>query len=71
MINRARSHAPGGKLSVGLKVQICGQLGSGLMYLHKKGLVHCDVKPANFLVSEGRAFTLEQLPRGLENIANS
>jgi len=39
---------------------ICHQVAEGLAAIHKRGVVHCDIKPENvFLTNEGRAVVLD------------
>lgn len=45
-----------GQLSVPAAVDLMIQIGEGVGYAHRAGLVHCDLKPQNILVSpDGRA----------------
>lgn len=65
----AMEYLPGGdlaaRLSVGVDAQealeLIEQAARGVAQLHRKGLVHRDVKPANFLVRESGALVLADL----------
>ena len=44
-----------GELSISQSIQLMIQIGTGIGYAHRAGLVHCDLKPQNILVSpDGR-----------------
>lgn len=40
-----------GRLSVGRAVDIAAQIAAGVGHAHKMGIIHCDVKPQNVLVT--------------------
>jgi tRNA A-37 threonylcarbamoyl transferase component Bud32 len=42
-----------GRLSVGRAVDITAQIAAGVGHAHKAGIIHCDVKPQNVLVTPG------------------
>jgi serine/threonine-protein kinase len=44
-----------GPLSVPEVLRIAGEVGSGLDYAHRRGVVHRDVKPENILFADGHA----------------
>jgi eukaryotic-like serine/threonine-protein kinase len=48
--SHTRRHGP---LPSGLACEIVLQAAAGLRHAHEKGLVHCDIKPANLLLQEG------------------
>jgi predicted permease len=48
-----------GRLSVAETVGITRGITAALQYAHEKHILHCDVKPANILVSEDHAFVAD------------
>jgi serine/threonine protein kinase len=56
-----------------LEMILSGMLGS-MMYLHEQGLVHCDIKPDNFLFNEELGFKMidfaiaRKIPSGLSKL---
>jgi tRNA A-37 threonylcarbamoyl transferase component Bud32 len=44
-----------GSLPAGEAVRIATEVGEGLSYAHARGVVHCDLKPANILFTAGDA----------------
>ena len=56
-----------GRLEVKLALEIAAQVAAGLAAVHKKGLVHRDIKPGNIMVSleEGGAVTAKIIDLGL------
>lgn len=51
-------HARGGRLPLGDCIQVLRQLAQVLRYLHERGVIHRDVKPANVLVAQDAAGAL-------------
>ncbi|MCD6356240.1 MAG: serine/threonine protein kinase [Anaerolineaceae bacterium] len=49
------------------------QASSGLSYAHQQGIVHCDIKPQNMLVSEGGVLKITDfgISRALETISRT
>jgi len=45
-----------GSLELSEAVRVCAEVGSGLSELHRSGLIHRDVKPANVLISDANVF---------------
>ena len=41
-----------GLIPLGAKLSLCRQIGEGICFLHSRNIVHCDLKPANILISE-------------------
>ena len=66
-----------GRLDTKLALEIAAQVAAGLAAVHKKGLVHRDIKPGNIMVSleEGGAVTAKiidlGLAKGVSRIAGS
>ena len=56
-----------GRLDAKLALEIAAQVAAGLVAVHKKGLVHRDIKPGNIMVSleEGGAVTAKIIDLGL------
>ena len=56
-----------GRLDAKLALEIAAQVAAGLAAVHKKGLVHRDIKPGNIMVSleEGGAVTAKIIDLGL------
>ncbi|MCA8996889.1 MAG: serine/threonine protein kinase [Planctomycetaceae bacterium] len=42
-----------GRLAVDLATELTVQIAQGLNHIHDRGILHCDVKPANILVAKG------------------
>jgi predicted permease len=48
-----------GRLSVAEAIRIGRGITAALQYAHERHILHCDVKPANILVSDGHAFVAD------------
>ena len=45
-----------GRLALGFALDVCTQVADGLDAMHAEGLIHRDVKPANILLDEDKAY---------------
>lgn len=51
--NAGQLVAASGPLPVSRAAQLCAQAAEALAFAHARGIVHCDVKPANLLLTRG------------------
>ncbi|MBT3724082.1 MAG: protein kinase, partial [Gammaproteobacteria bacterium] len=49
----------GSQLTVAGKLELIQQTLQGLIYLHRRGILHCDLKPDNVLVVDGQVRILD------------
>jgi serine/threonine protein kinase len=66
LFRRVREHGP---LSVAAAADCIRQAASGLVYLHSRGIIHRDVKPANLILAKDG--TVKLLDMGLVRFASS